>query len=261
MNISAITEGLRNIERDHDCRVLHACEAGSRAWGFPSPDSDYDIRFIYVHRRDWYLRLNESPDTLQWFAPGDLDYSGWELRKALRLFRTCNLSLNEHLQSPIIYENNDDFTSRLRSLIPEYFNPKKAVFHYRGIAAQFIEPIEHREQIGIKKLFYILRPLLACQRVIEFQSMPPTEFQRLLSENDKELPPAMIKAIHSLLRQKETADEKQLIEVPPLLADWILDTYADAERLAQSLPTAPPNDWEPLNRLFLDFVVWQSNGH
>ena len=255
MNTSTILTALRTIERKHDCRVLYACESGSRAWGFPSPDSDYDVRFIYVHRRDWYLRLNELPDTLQWFAPGDLDYSGWELRKALRLFRACNLSLNEHLQSPIVYEKNDEFASRLRLLIPEYFNPKKAVFHYRGIAAQFIEPIERREQIGIKKLFYILRPLLACRWVIEFQSMPPTEFQRLLSENEQELPPAMVRAIHSLLQQKETADEKQLIEVPSLLADWILDTYADAQRLAELLPAAPPtNIWETLNRLFLDFV-------
>ncbi|MCL2624210.1 MAG: nucleotidyltransferase domain-containing protein, partial [Planctomycetaceae bacterium] len=108
----SISDALRDIERKHDCRVLHACESGSRAWGFPSPDSDYDIRFIYVHRRNWYLRLNESRDTHEWFAPGDLDFSGWELRKALRLFRTCNLSLNEHLQSPIIYEKDDDFAAR-----------------------------------------------------------------------------------------------------------------------------------------------------
>ena len=254
MNREQILTGLRNIEREHDCRVLHACESGSRAWGFPSPDSDYDIRFLYVHRRDWYLRLNESRDTLEWFAPGDLDYSGWELRKALRLFRTCNLSLNEHLQSPIVYEKNDDFAARLRALIPVYFNPKKAVFHYRGMATQFIEPIQRGEPTGIKKLFYILRPLLACRWVIEFQSMPPTEFQRLISENETELPPAMLKAIHTLLKQKESAGEQQLIDVPPLLADWVIDTYTDAERLAQSLPTALPNDWEPLNRLFRDYV-------
>ena len=252
---TTILDGLRNIEREHDCRVLHACESGSRAWGFPSPDSDYDIRFVYVHRRDWYLRLNESRDTLEWFAPGDLDYSGWELRKALRLFRTCNLSLNEHLQSPIIYEKDEVFAARLRALIPEYFNPKKAVFHYIGIARQFIEPVQQREQIGIKKLFYILRPLLACQWVIEFQSMPPTEFLRLVNENEAQLAPALVKTINTLLKQKETAGEKHQIDVSQLLADWIIDAYTDSERLAESLPTAPPSDWELLNRLFLDCLM------
>jgi len=255
MNTSHILEGLRNIECEHDCRVLHACEAGSRAWGFPSPDSDYDVRFIYVHRRDWYLRLNESRDTLEWFAPGDLDYSGWELRKALRLFAKCNLSLNEHLQSPIIYEKDSAFAARLRALIPEYFNPKKAVFHYLGTAKQFIEPVQRREPIGIKKLFYILRPLLACQWVIEFQSMPPTEFLRLISENESVLSPAMVKTINALLKQKETAGEKQMIDTPTPLADWIIDTCTDAQRLAESLPTAPQTGWEPLNRLFLDHLV------
>ena len=249
---SSITEGLRNIEREHDCRVLHACESGSRAWGFPSPDSDYDVRFIFVHRQGWYLRLDEARDTLEWFAPGDLDYSGWELRKTLRLFCKCNLSLNEHLQSPIIYEWDDAFAARLRALIPEYFNPKKAVYHYRGIASQFIEPIQQHQPIGIKKLFYILRPLMACCWVVEFQTMPPTEFQRLVEET--ELLPALLEAINTLLKQKETAGEKQMIDVPPLLNDWIINTYADAERLAESLPTAPQTGWEPLNQLFLDML-------
>jgi len=252
MNHEQIFEGLRNIERDHDCRVLHACEAGSRAWGFPSPDSDYDVRFVYVHRREWYLRLNESRDTLEWFAPGDLDYSGWELRKALRLFRTCNLSLNEHLQSPIIYEKDDAFAARLAAFIPEYFNPKKAVFHYLGVAKQFIEPVVRREQIGIKKLFYILRPLLACQWVIKFQSMPPTEFSRLLEETD--LSPNVIEMIDAFRTQKETAAEKTMFDVPQYFADWVLDLDADAERSAHTLPTGPSTGWQPLNQLFLDTV-------
>ncbi len=208
MNRESIITRLREIERKHDCRVLFAAESGSRAWGFPSPDSDYDIRFFYAHPLEWYLRLDEPKDTLEWFN-GDLDYSGWDLRKALRLFAACNPSMNEQLGSPIVYESNGDFSQRIRELIPAYFNPIKAVHHYLGIAANFTEPVFQGEPVGIKKLFYILRPLLAGQWIVQFQSMPPTEFLRLLDET--EFDTTLRSLIDDLLVQKETAAEQAKI--------------------------------------------------
>ncbi len=247
-----IIGGLREIERKHNCRVLFAAEAGSRAWGFPSPDSDYDIRFFYVHPPSWYLRLDEPKDTLEWFN-GDLDYSGWDLRKALRLFAACNPSMNEQLGSPIVYESNGDFSQQIRELIPLYFNPVKAVHHYLGIAAHFTEPVYKNEPIGIKKLFYIVRPLLAGQWIVRFQSMPPTEFSRLLDKT--EFDAALRLPVDDLLVQKETAAEQAKIAVPPPLADWIRSMVESLPKDAERFPRRDKPGWEPLNRLFNETVI------
>ena len=245
---TTIITGLREIERQHDCRVLFAAESGSRAWGFPSPDSDYDIRFFYVHPLQWYLRLDNPKDTLEWFAEGDLDYSGWDLRKALRLFASCNLSMNEQFGSPIVYESNGDFAQRIRNLIPLYFNPTKTVHHYLGTAANFTEPVFFGEPVGIKKLFYILRPLFAGEWVVQFQTMPPTEFLRLLDA--VVIDAALRREIDALLIQKETAAEKEKIAAPPLIADWICSTVERLPKEVGQFACHEKPGWEPLHTLF-----------
>jgi len=252
MNHESIIAGLRDIEQQHDCRVLFAGESGSRAWGFPSPDSDYDVRFFYVHPLEWYLRLDDPKDTLEWFADGDLDYAGWDLRKALRLFATCNPSMNEQLGSPIVYESNGEFAKRIQELIPLYFKPIKAVYHYLGTAAKFTEPVFQGESVGIKSLFYILRPLLAGEWIVQFQTMPPTEFLRLLDETA--IDSGLRREIDALLIQKETTDEKVKIVAPPLIADWIRSTCERLPQEADQLPRREKFDWEPLQQLMNDMV-------
>src|SRR6187549_3465126 len=93
---------LKQIETKNQIKILYACETGSRAWGFPSPDSDYDIRFIYMHERDWYLSLSQRKDSIE-FMEGDLDITGWDLRKCLILLKKSNAPLIERLQSPVEY--------------------------------------------------------------------------------------------------------------------------------------------------------------
>ena len=247
-----IQEKLYDIEKQHNIQILYACESGSRAWGFPSPDSDYDIRFLYVHPLSWYLRLDEPKDTLEWFH-GELDYSGWDLRKALRLFAACNLSMNEQLASPIIYESNDEFTSRIREMIPLYFNPIKAVHHYLGVAANFTQPVFQSEPVGIKKLFYILRPLLAAQWIVQFQTMPPTEFSRLLDANL--IVNDLRYKIDEILVQKETAAEQDKIVVPATLADWIRSNCERLPKEAENFPRCEKPGWEPLHEFFREIVT------
>src|SRR4051812_41380461 len=121
---------LTRVERDCDVRVLFACESGSRAWGFASQDSDYDVRFLYVHSRDWYLSVDDRRDVIEASLPGDLDVSGWELRKALRLLRKSNPPLLEWLKSPVVYAHEPQFTVEFKALTAEFYSPTRCFAHY-----------------------------------------------------------------------------------------------------------------------------------
>jgi predicted nucleotidyltransferase len=176
-----ILSELERIERERDVRILLAVESGSRAWGFASPDSDYDVRFVYAHRLDWYLSVHEPRDVIEEMLPGDLDVSGWELRKALRLFSKCNLAFNEWVGSPLTYRADPAFREQLTALLPRYFNAIAGTHHYRKMAERSLEDNFVDGRIGIKKIFYVLRPLLACRWIKHLQSQPPTEFSRLVA--------------------------------------------------------------------------------
>lgn len=172
---------LVRIESRYEVRLLFVVESGSRAWGFASPDSDYDVRFVYAHRRDWYLSVFEQRDVIEEMLPDKLDISGWDLRKALRLFSKCNVALNEWLSSPIVYAETPGFRSALAALMPAYFNPVAALHHYRRMAEHALADSLAERRIRIKKLFYALRAILACRWISNMQAQPPTEFSRLLA--------------------------------------------------------------------------------
>ncbi len=172
---------LKRIEREQGVRVLLAVESGSRAWGFASPDSDYDVRFVYAHPLNWYLSVHEQRDVIEEMLPDALDVSGWELRKTLRLFAKCNLALNEWFGSPIVYSGDTKFRTELSALIPRFFNPIAAIHHYRSMAESAFKDNFVDGRIRIKKLFYVLRPLLACRWIETTQTQPPTEFAKLAS--------------------------------------------------------------------------------
>jgi uncharacterized protein len=177
-----IPAALASIEQQHSVRILLAVESGSRAWGFASVDSDYDVRFIYTHALDWYLRVSEQRDVIEVAGPNLLDASGWELRKTLRLFAKCNLALNEWLNSPVIYQEAAGFRSQMQALIPSFFNPIAAVHHYMSMARVAYDACSTDGVIRTKKLFYALRALLACRWIERHLSQPPTEFARLVEE-------------------------------------------------------------------------------
>jgi hypothetical protein len=114
---------LAGLEAEHGIRILYACESGSRAWGFPSPDSDYDVRFVYAHPVEWYFSVEDLQDTLERPVSDQLDAGGWELRKALRQLRKSNATLFEWLQSPVVYREAEGFGEAMRELMHAYFSP------------------------------------------------------------------------------------------------------------------------------------------
>src|ERR1700750_123697 len=128
---------LQQIEKEYEVKILFACETGSRAWGFPSPDSDYDIRFIYMHKQDWYLCLNERKDTIEFMLNEELDITGWDLRKSLLLLKKSNTALIERFQSPVEYYAVKNFKDDFKKLITEYYSPAAVFYHHYSLAKKF----------------------------------------------------------------------------------------------------------------------------
>ncbi len=242
--ISALTQ----LESRHGCKFLFAAESGSRAWGFASPDSDYDVRAIYVNPLDWYLTTDTSPkDTIEAMLPGNLDISAWELRKALRLLAGCNLPLNEWLTSPIQYFAATNFLQEMRDLQPHFFNPIKATHHYLSLAKQAYDTLDNDGTIAIKKLFYLLRGILAAKWSSQFQAMPPVLFTEMLRPDL--LPQELLAHIQDLLERKKSAGEKARLPFTNDLRSFYEHT------IQECLDQAAALNWHSVSRDTLDVML------
>lgn len=173
---------LRSIEMEEKARIVYACESGSRAWGFPSADSDYDVRFIYLHPRDWYLSvdLEQRRDVIERVIEGQIDINGWDLRKALQLLRRGNPPLMEWLGSPIVYLEKFTVADKMRALMSRYFSPTACLYHYLRMAKRNYRDHLKGPTVWVKKYFYVLRPLLAIKWIERGLGVVPTEFQVLV---------------------------------------------------------------------------------
>jgi predicted nucleotidyltransferase len=229
-----ISAALASLEAMHNVQILYACESGSRAWGFPSPDSDYDVRFIYVHPLAWYLGLDEGPDTLNFPVDAELDLAGWELRKALRLLRGSNAALFEWLQSPVVYHEAAGFRARLASLLPAAFNLKAGLHHYLGQLRRGVEEDLVSEEVRLKRLFYALRSALAARWIRERHTLPPMEFAPLRAL----LPTDLQDVVEKLLAQKAYSNEKTTVARPAALAAFLAEEYAAGQAVRAALPVA-----------------------
>ena len=175
-----IISRLREEEARHGFRIIYACESGSRAWGFASADSDYDVRFIFVWPEERYLSVIEPIQTLDYGIDDDLiDLSGWELRKSLRLFRSTNGALFEWLHSPIVYSEEDCILKEWRELAAEYFVPANSLAHYLGMSGGSWERIAESDETTAKKYLYTLRAILAGRFVLEKKRSIPVPFAEL----------------------------------------------------------------------------------
>ena len=196
---------LREIENEEKVKVLYACESGSRAWGFPSKDSDFDVRFIYLHPVEWYLSIRKKRDVIERPIDDNLDLSGWDLQKALLLFRKSNPPLMEWLVSPIIYLEDYSISSQMRSLAAEYYSPIACTYHYIHMAQGNNREYLEGDRVWLKKYFYVLRPILAVQWIEQGLGVVPTEFDALVVKLIRE--PDLKKDIDQLIHLKRLGDE------------------------------------------------------
>lgn len=243
-----ITEELRNIENQYNVKILYACESGSRAWGFPSRDSDYDVRFIYIHHPDWYLSIDEKRDVIELPINDLLDINGWDIRKALKLFRKSNPPLQEWLRSAIVYEQKYSFIDRLRELEGEIFSPITCLYHYLSMAKGNYRDYLRGEQVRIKKYFYVLRPLLACKWIEKYNQMPPILFQDLMQ--DAALESTVREAIDTLLTRKINGDELDVESRIEEINQLIEKELSHLEEYVKSVKHVSVDPTQKLDQLF-----------
>ncbi|MBP3966219.1 nucleotidyltransferase domain-containing protein [Paenibacillus lignilyticus] len=228
---SIIKNELARLEQEEQVIILYACESGSRAWGFPSQDSDYDVRFIYIRRPEWYLSIFDKRDVIERPISDMLDISGWDIRKALNLYRKSNPPLLEWLQSPIQYAEKLSLAEQLRQLSPLAFSPKSCMYHYLNMARGNYRMYLQGERVRIKKYFYVLRPVLACEWIERYGEMPPMEFE-VLAEHLVPRDGELWETIQQLLYRKKAGEE--LVYEPRLHA---INAYLE-ERLQHFEQTA-----------------------
>ena len=244
--VEAICSALASVSELEGVRVLYACESASRAWGFASADSDYDVRFLYVHPEEWYLSIDQGRDVVESMLPGDLDLSGWELRKALRLLRKSNPPLLEWLNSPTIYLEDEEITSKIREAASVFYSPRNCFSHYRSMARTNYRAYLQGETVRTKKYLYVIRPLLACRWIERELGMVPVPMSTLIG-GVVDLTDLRV-AIDDLLDRKTRGFEQDEAPADPVLAEFI---SLELERLetVDLLPTEAP-DSEMLDALF-----------
>ena len=243
---------LEEIEKRYGVRVLYACESGSRGWGFASPDSDYDVRFLYVHPPEWYLRVELPRDVIELPIDDELDVSGWEWRKALGLLKGANPTLIEWLDSPVVYQQDAATISALKALVPQWFSPVRARWHYYSMARKNFRGYLQGAEVRLKKYFYVLRPLLAVRWVEAEKGVPPMRFAELLAGS--ELETGLRQEIDELLGRKQRAGEAEYGPRRPLLHAFIQSELARGE-VPPILPDSRTGDARELDKLLMTTVM------
>jgi predicted nucleotidyltransferase len=226
-----ILDKLTTVEKEHGIRILYACESGSRGWEFPSLDSDYDVRFIYVRPYKYYLSVMDREYDLNFAISNDLDMYGWDLRKVLQLMRKSNTTPFEWIQSPIVYRQEPDFRNDLWSLSQSYFGQISNIHHYLGIARGAMESIENGNEIKIKKLFYILRPLLAAKWCLERMAIAPMTIGPLMTL----LPGDLKNQVSDLIAIKADLPESYVITISDELRSYIDQEFASISETSTHL--------------------------
>jgi uncharacterized protein len=245
--IDIIQKRLSEIEQKENVVIFYACESGSRAWGFPSENSDYDVRFLYVKPIERYLSIAESRDVIEYPINDQLDINGWDIKKALKLFQKSNPPLFEWLGSPIVYKEKFDIADKMRTLAKEHYSPLACIHHYLHMAAGNYREYLKGDEIWIKKYFYVLRPLLAIQWIEKGNGVAPTAFNVLV---DQLLPLSfpLRTAIEDLIQKKRAGAELDKGPRISVISDFIV---SELERLSKGI-TAPSNavSVEKMDNLF-----------
>ncbi len=250
---ATIQQYLNDLEVEKNIKILLACETGSRAWGFPSPDSDYDVRIIYVHRLAWYLRVNEKRDSIERMLENKkLDISGWELRKSLRLLKKSNPPLLERIQSPILYQVDEEFLQSILNASTSCYSKIATIHHYLSMAKNMMDSLSIDQPYKLKKFFYALRTATMCKWILEREEIPPIEFHKAFKNLG--MSSSLVERIEHLIHMKSKKSEAYFHSGEPELFNFIQNCLANAEKQKDSLPPGKCN-MEQLNHLLQTSIL------
>lgn len=241
---------IKEIEKKEHVKVLHAVESGSRAWGIASPDSDYDVRFVYVRPLEYYLGLEQKKDFIDWELNETLDINGWDLSKTLRQFHKSNATLFEWSDSPIVYHTTPEW-EQVREISKQYFSCKSAMYHYYGTANKNYLEYLTEDMVKYKKYFYVLRPILACKWIAEKKCPPPVLFREMAETVlEEDMKPFVEKLISAKTRMTESEKGKRI----EALNDYIVKNLEYLKAAADKMTDDRNPDWDAINQVFLDLL-------
>lgn len=238
---------IKEIEAKENIRVLHVIESGSRAWGLASPDSDYDVRFIYVRDRNFYLSLRENKDFIDWELNEVLDINGWDIKKVLQHFHKSNATLFEWSNSPVVYYTTDEWKKLYDEVAGKYFACKSSMYHYYGTANKNYHEYLMEDLVKYKKYFYVLRPILACKWIEEKKCPPPLLFDELF---DSVLEEDMKPVIADLLAKKVQMSESDKAPKIEKVNQYVEEKLIYYKNLLEGMDDDRNPDWEPLEEVF-----------
>lgn len=225
-----IHDHIKRLEEEHGIQVIFCVEAGSRLWRMESGDSDYDIRFIYAHDANWYLSIVEPKQDTITFTDGDLDFHGWELRKAMQLAYKSNPTLYEWVSSDIVYTGTTSLYE-VGKLYRQYMDLNTLYHAYRGVVkSTWLKYFSNGHLAITKKYFYVLRPLLCMIYISQYNSPPPMNLNVLLGEVNVGVPVKTV--IMSLLAEKRSGDEMGMSQRIRLLDTFIKAVMDNLDTLA-----------------------------
>ncbi len=230
--VAAIDARLAGVEAEHGVDIRWAIESGSRAWGFPSPDSDYDCRFVFVRPRERYLTLWPARDVIETPLDRVFDVNGWDLAKTVRLVARGNATAIEWLRSPIVYSGDEGFRDRLLAFAGEVAERAAIGRHYLHVARQ-----QKAGAPSLKRFFYVLRPAAALRWLHEHpeSALPPMDLPTLVAESA--VGAGIRDAVGELVALKAVTRELGDGEPPAALRRFV---EAELER-AQAFEEAPPS--------------------
>lgn len=247
-----IDRRLEVIKAEEDVRLLAVVESGSRAWGFPSPDSDYDVRFIYAHKRDWYLSLVPGRDVIERPIVDEIDLNGWDVRKALGLLLKSNAVVSEWIESPIRYIDDDPVIARITALADDVLDGRALAYHYTNLGRRNADRwLDGDGDVPVKKYFYALRPAIAILSILQNDGKrPPMNLQQLMASCD--LSPTLVADIEELVEAKKRTNERSNGTRKPALDTFIREQLDKA-------PLAPSKDKDgrfaaAANEIFLELI-------
>jgi len=242
---------LVRVEAERGVRILLAVESGSRAWGFPSADSDYDVRFLYAATLDDYLSLSACRDVIEAPIAGDLDVNGWDLRKALGLALRSNAVIVEWLSSPVRYRDTPQVTGPLRDIVLAAAQLPALEYHYDRMARRAFADVVDAAKPRLKRYFYALRPALALGWLRTRRSPPPMDLPSLLAGVG--LPKPLADTVGELVARKATAREHETVERVAAVDAYLREALA-CEVPRPSGLTRPPEIAQRAQRFFVSVV-------